>query len=403
MEKRDTTSLLAGGRSTMSPSYSPQSVVLDHGKGMRVWDREGKEYLDFLGGIAVLSLGHAHPAMVAALTDQISKLTHISNIYFSEPQILLQEELVRRTFADRVFFCNSGAEANEAAIKLARRHARIVQRSPKFELITLEGSFHGRTYGAVSATAQPKYHEGFEPMVPGFSYAKFNDLASVEARWTAHTAAVMVEPVQGEGGVRVASRPFMQGLRRLCDERGALLIVDEVQSGIGRTGRFLATEHYGIEPDIVTLAKGLGGGVPIGATLATESVAAAFTKGSHGTTFGGNPLAARAALTVLETVDREGLTENAARVGAYFLGRMRALARTQPRIREVRGLGLMVGVEVNGTADDATALMVKGVQNGLLFNTAGGNTLRFVPPLVATEADVDLAVAVLGVLFAMPA
>lgn len=403
MEKRETTSLLAGGRSTMSPSYSPQSVVLDHGKGMRVWDREGKEYLDFLGGIAVLSLGHAHPAMVAALTDQISKLTHISNIYFSEPQILLQEELVRRTFADRVFFCNSGAEANEAAIKLARRHARIVQRSPKFELITLEGSFHGRTYGAVSATAQPKYHEGFEPMVPGFSYAKFNDLASVEACWTAHTAAVMVEPVQGEGGVRVASRPFMQGLRRLCDERGALLIVDEVQSGIGRTGRFLATEHYGIEPDIVTLAKGLGGGVPIGATLATESVAAAFTKGSHGTTFGGNPLAARAALTVLETVDREGLTENAARVGAYFLGRMRALARTQPRIREVRGLGLMVGVEVNGTADDAAALMAKGVQHGLLFNTAGGNTLRFVPPLVATEADVDLAVAVLAALFAMPA
>jgi acetylornithine/N-succinyldiaminopimelate aminotransferase len=240
-------------------------------------------------------------------------------------------------------------------------------------------------------------------MVPGFSYAKFNDLASVEARWTAHTAAVMVEPVQGEGGVRVASRTFMQGLRRLCDERGALLIVDEVQSGIGRTGRFLATEHYGIEPDIVTLAKGLGGGVPIGATLAKESVAAAFTKGSHGTTFGGNPLAARAALTVLETLDREALTGNAARVGAYFLGRMRALARTQPRIREVRGLGLMVGVEVNGTADEATALMVKGVQNGLLFNTAGGNTLRFVPPLVATEADVDLAVAVLGVLFAMPA
>jgi predicted acetylornithine/succinylornithine family transaminase len=388
--------LIAAGNRTMSLSYSPQPVIMERGSGMWLWDGDGRRYLDFLGGIAVASLGHSHPKVVAAIQAQAEKVLHVSNVFFTEPQIRLQAELVRRTFADRVFLCNSGAEAIEAAIKLARRFQRVVRGTPRFEVITFEGSFHGRTYGALSATAQPKYHHGFEPMVPGFVYAKYNDLEDVRARLGPHTAAVMVEVVQGEGGVRPGTVSFLQGLRQLCDESGVLLVVDEIQTGVGRTGTFLAHEQFGIRPDIATLAKGLAGGVPVGAMLATEEVAAGFGKGSHATTFGGNPLAAAAALAVLEVLDGEHLMASAREVGDYFRQSAEALRSRCGRVKEVRGLGLMNGIELHGTPDEALAAMSSLRDAGLLCNIAGGTTLRFVPPLIASAGDVDTAFGMLA-------
>ncbi|NCY15948.1 MAG: acetylornithine transaminase [Actinobacteria bacterium] len=375
----------------MSPSYSPQSVVLDHGKGMRVWDREGKEYLDFLGGIAVLSLGHAHPAMVAALTDQISKLTHISNIYFSEPQILLQEELVRRTFADRVFFCNSGAEANEAAIKLARRHARIVQRSPKFELITLEGSFHGRTLGALAATGQPAKWEGFQPLPEGFRHVVWNDLEAIEAAIDPTVAAIMLEPIQGEGGVNPATAAYFEGVRRLCDEHGLLFIVDEIQTGLGRTGEWFGFQHFGIEPDVVMMAKALGNGMPIGACWARREVAAAFRAGDHGTTYGGQPLAASAARATLAIMERENAPQLAEHAGSH----LRAALSSLPAVTEVRGLGLLLAAQL-AEGLDARAVVADALAAGLVLNAVSPSSIRFAPPLVVAAAEIDEAVAILA-------
>ena len=394
-ELRATEELVQIGRNTMSTSYDPQPIVMERGEGVRVGDRDGRQYLDFLSGIAVCGLGHGHPALTAALKAQLERgLLHISNGFFSEPQVRLQERLTQISFADRVFFSNSGAEANESAIKLARRYQRVVKGTARFEIITFDGSFHGRTYAALTATAQPKYHAGFEPMVPGFVYAKYNDLGSVEALVGPHTAAIMLEVVQGEGGVRPADKSFIQGLRALCDREGILLIIDEVQTGIARTGRWFAYEHFDITPDIMTLAKGLGGGVPVGAMLATAEVFQGFEKGSHATTFGGNPLVTTAGITILDTIEREGLMERVGVLSSYLRARLEGLGEVSEAVLGVRGLGLLLGVALDESKVSAASLVSACRQRGLLTNVAGGNVLRLVPPFVISEQDIDEAVAI---------
>lgn len=391
--KSTTAALVAAGQQTISKNYAPKPVVMARGEGMWVEDVDGNRYLDFLAGIAVDTLGHAHPALVAALQDQVGKLLHVSNAYFTEPQVRLQQHLVDRCFADRVYFCNSGAEANEAAIKLARRYQRVVAGTPRFEVITFDRSFHGRTYGAISATAQPKYHAGFEPMVPGFVTATYGDLESVRAVMGAHTAAVLIEPVQGEGGIRAAEATFLQALRALCDAEGVLLIFDEVQCGVGRTGDWFGHQFAGVEPDIMALAKGIGGGVPLGAMVSTERVAAGFERGSHATTYGGNPLATRAGVVVFETILADGLLDRVSDVGAYFRAEAQGLAGRFSQVQEVRGRGQMNGVVLDVDAAKAGEVVGAAFERGLLINTAGGNVLRFVPPLICDRGDVDEALS----------
>lgn len=385
-----TSELTSIGDAHNSTSYSTGLPILVRGEGARVWDHDGNEYLDFVAGIAVNALGHNHPKLVAAIAEQASRLIHVSNMYYTEPQIQLLAQLTSRSFADRAFLCNSGAEANEAAIKLARRYQHVVRSDAnRSNFVTMKHSFHGRTLAAVTATGQPKYHKGFEPMVPGFAYADFNAIESVRALVDAKTAAVIVEPVQGEGGVRPADRAFLRDLREVCDAAGALLIFDEVQTGVGRTGRLFAYETYGVVPDIMTLAKGLGGGVPIGACLATEEVFKGFEKGSHASTFGGNPLACAAACVVLAEVTSEGLLANVVEQGSALRDGLERLVAAHAELVEVRGMGLMIGVEcAAGTAAD---LVTACRDNGLLVNLAGPDTVRFVPPLVISSQDVVTA------------
>jgi acetylornithine/N-succinyldiaminopimelate aminotransferase len=381
-----------GGR-YIAPTYARFPIALVRGAGARVWDADGKEYLDFVAGIAVDALGHGHPKVTAALQAQIQTLLHVSNLYHIEPQIELAKLLCKSSFAQRAFFCNSGAEANEAAIKLARKYAKDHLSTDRYEIICMRDSFHGRTLAAVTATGQEKYHHGFEPLVPGFKHVPFNDLKAVERALDSRTCAVLVEPIQGEGGVRVPDPGYLPGLRRLCDGAGALLVLDEVQVGMGRTGTLFAYQQSQIEPDIMTLAKALANGVPIGAMLAREAVAASFTPGTHAATFGGNPLATAAAVAVVTTMLEERIPEHAARLGTYFMGRLEALKATHPRIREVRGRGLLIGLEIDGNARD----VVRGcMDRGLLVLTAGDSVVRFTPPLIITESDVDRAVAILA-------
>ena len=395
MKEKSSEELLEVGERTNSPSYAPAHFILDRGEGVWLWDREGNKYLDFVAGIAVNCLGYAHPRIVEAIKRQSERLLHVSNMFFTAEQVHLMELLTERSFADRVFLCNSGAEANEAAIKIARRYQRVVaEREDRYEIITMRKSFHGRTYGALSATAQPKYHKGFEPMLPGFVYADYNDLESVAAQVTDRTAAIMLEPVQGEGGVRPGELSFLQGVRELCDEHGLLLLFDEVQAGMARTGSLFAYQGYGVVPDVLSLAKGLGGGVPIGATLASERVYQAWTRGSHATTFGGNPLVSAVAATVIEVIEEENLCEHATAMGERLQDGLRALAKDYPVISDVRGRGLMVGAEVG--AEAAGPLVQAAREQGLLINSAGGHTLRFVPPLIVSEAHVDEALERLG-------
>jgi len=362
------------------------------GKGAVMWDAEGNEYLDFVGGIAVNSLGHCHPAVVDAVTRQVQKMLHCSNLYYIEAQALLARLLAENSAMDRAFFCNSGAEANEAAIKLVRKYAKKKYGREKVEIVTTLNSFHGRTLATITATGQPKYQEGFEPLPGGFKYVPFNDLDALEQAVGPATCAVMLEPVQGEGGVYPASRYYLEGAQMLCREHGALLIFDEVQTGIGRTGRFLACQHYGVEPDILTLAKALGGGLPIGAMLAAKEAATTFRPGDHASTFGGNPLACAAALAVVEEMLSHGVVENAASVGAYLYDRLNRLAGKYDYVREVRGLGLLLGMELAVAGGD----IVKGcLEQGLLINCVNNRVLRFIPPLIISRSDVDRAVEIL--------
>ncbi len=372
-------------------TYKRAPVAFASGGGVWLIDVEGRPYLDFIAGIAVCALGHNHPVLTASIQAQAARLLHVSNLYLIPEQARLGQWLVEHSALDRAFFCNSGAEANEAAIKLARKywHAKGDQR---FEIIVANQSFHGRTLATLAATAQPKYQKGFDPLPAGFTPVPFDDIDALQQAVRRQTAAVMLEVVQGEGGYRFPSPAYLPSVRRVCDEGGLLLILDEVQTGIGRTGRWFAYEHYGITPDIMTLAKGLGGGVPVGAMLATEAVSSAFQPGDHGATFGGNPLACVAALAVVETLEDEGLPARAAEVGAYFVDQLRALARRHSVITEVRGLGLLVAVDLSMEAAGAVTACR---ERGLLINAVQPKTLRFAPPLIVTNAEVDQAVTIL--------
>jgi len=377
-------------------TYARSPIALVRGDGCRVWDADGKAYLDFVAGIAVCALGHRHPRLTRVIAAQADRLLHVSNLYHIEPQARLAELLCRHSFADRAFFCNSGAEANEAALKLARKYAKERFSSDRTDVITMRGSFHGRTLATVTATAQEKYHKGFEPLVPGFRYVPFNDLRAAELAVDARTAAILVEPIQGEGGVQVAADGYLAGLRKLCDERGLLLIFDEVQTGLGRTGTLFAYQQAGVAPDILTLAKALAGGIPIGAMLAREEVMAAFSPGSHAATFGGNPFASAVALETLNTILEENLPGRAAHLGARILERLRALQARLPVIKTLRGRGLLIGIEV---AADTKAIVATCMERGLLILTAGDTVLRLVPPLILSEAEADEGLAILeGVL-----
>jgi len=374
-------------------TYARLPLSLVRGRGCYVYDAEGREYLDCVAGIAVNALGHAHPDLVTAIEKQGRQLVHTSNLYYSEPQVQLARRLVDLSFGDKVFFGNSGAEANEAALKLARKYATEKFGPERYQIITMKNSFHGRTLATLTATGQEKVHKGFAPLPVGFSYAEFNNIASVESRITEQTAAILIEPVQGEGGVTVASRTFMERLRALCTEHQILLIFDEIQTGIGRTGTMFAYQHFGIEPDIMTLAKGLGGGVPISACLATDDIARAFVPGSHGTTFGGNPLACAAALAVLRTLTEGGLLEKCRVVGAYLAKGLQELASRIPLISDVRGLGLLQGIELS---IDGKPIVQDCQARKVLINCTMDRVLRFVPPLVITQSDLDRLLSVLS-------
>jgi len=387
-----TQELIAASNKYLANTYARFPMVLVRGRGVRLWDSDGKEYLDCVGGIAVDALGHCHPKMVEAIRAQAETLIHVSNLYHIEPQIRLAQLLCEQSFADRAFFCNSGAEANEAAIKLARKYAKDHWSSDRVEIITMHHAFHGRTLATVTATGNAKYQHGFEPLMPGFKHVPYNNLQAVERAIDSRTCAVLVEPVQGEGGVNVPGDDYLPGLRRLCDEAGILLILDEVQSGMGRTGKLFAYQHWGVEPDILTLAKALAGGVPMGAMLAREAVAASFVPGTHASTFGGTPFVSAVALAVVTTMLADDLPGNATRVGKYFLDRLHGLQGAHPMVKAVRGKGLILGMEVTVPARGIVAACM---ERGLLVLTAGDNVVRFVPPLVLTEADVDQAVIIL--------
>lgn len=369
-------------------TYSRLPVVLRKGRGVKVWGVNGKEYLDFVAGIAVNVLGHCHPKVVVAIQKQAQRLIHISNLYYNEPQIKLARLLVENSFADKVFFCNSGAEANEGAIKLARKYAKENLKEERYEIITALNSFHGRTLATLTATGQEKFQKGFEPLVPGFKYVEFNNIKDLESAINERTCAVMLEPIQGEGGIRIPSREYLKEARDICDSHGILLILDEVQTGMGRTGRLFAYEHFGIKPDIMTLAKGLGNGVPIGAVLATDRVASSFKPGSHASTFGGNPLCSAAAIATIETILEDGfILDHCRRMGEYLLnGLMELKEEYSSFIIDVRGIGLMIGMEMSL---DCSEIVKDCLERGLIINCTAGNVLRFTPPLIIQKRDID--------------
>lgn len=362
-------------------------VCFTHGQGMTLFGTDGRAYTDLLGGIAVSALGHAHPRLVQAITEQAGKFIHCSNLYYIEPQARLAKLLVENSCADRVFFSNSGAEANEGAIKLARLYFRKKGQPDRFEIITLEQSFHGRTLATIAATGQEKYRQPWTPLMPKFKSVPMNDLPALESAITENTCAIMLEPVQGESGVHPVDATYMRQVRDLCDKTGTLLILDEIQTGMGRTGKLFAYEHHGVEPDIFTLAKALGGGVPIGAVLAKEAVASAFEPGDHGSTFGGNPLACAAGLASVTAILEESLVQNSARMGAYLLAELKKIATRKPVLKESRGLGLMVGIQL--AIPIAKELNRSLLAAGYLLGTVGEDVLRLLPPLIISQADID--------------
>jgi acetylornithine/N-succinyldiaminopimelate aminotransferase len=373
-------------------TYGRAPIMLVSGSGCRVSDSEGREYLDFIGGLAACPLGHGHPKLADAIASQAKKLIHVSNLFHIEPQIHLAKALVESTFADKVFFCNSGAEANEGAIKLARKFFHDRGEHHRYHIITMENSFHGRTLATLAATGQTKYRKGFEPDTPGFSHTPFGDIKSLRDAVDSRTAAIIIEPIQGEGGVRMPSADFLPAVRQLCDDAGCLMILDEVQTGMGRTGKLFAHEHYGIAPDIMTVAKGLAGGVPMGAVLAVEQVASAMTPGTHATTFGGNPLAAAAGLAVLGEILSDGFLDAVAAKGQYLRSRLEELARRRSVIKEVRGLGLMQAIDLTIPG----AEIVAGLrERGLLVNCTSETVLRFLPPLIVTTEEIDEMISIL--------
>ena len=376
----------------MAPNYNPAAVIPVRGKGSRVWDQDNTEYIDLAGGIAVSALGHCHPAMVNALQAQSEQLWHLSNVMTNEPAIRLAQKLVASTFADRVYFCNSGAEANEAAFKLARRYANDHFGADKHEIISFKQAFHGRTLFTVSVGGQPKYTEGFGPVPGGLHHVPFNDLGALKAAISDRTCAVVMEPMQGEGGIVPATAEFIQGVRALCDAHNALLIFDEVQTGMGRTGHLYAYQAFGVAPDILTSAKGLGGGFPIGAMLATEQVAASLVVGTHGSTYGGNPLACAVAEAVIDQVNTPTLLAGVMTRNQKMRDALEALAAETGAFREIRGMGLLLGAEVSEAyAGQARAFLTAALEAGVMVLVAGPNVVRFAPALNIPEADLDQA------------
>lgn len=377
-------------------TYGRYPIVPVRGEGCRLWDADGKEYLDFLAGVAVNNLGHCHPRVVKAIQDQAATMIHCSNYYQIPQQIELAELLCKHSFADRAFFCNSGAEANEAAIKLARKFSRDTYGPERFEIITAADSFHGRTMATVSATGQEKVQRFFDPLLHGFKHVPFNDAAAIEAAITPTTCAVMLEPIQGEGGINVPDHDYLAKVRELCDRNKLILILDEVQTGIGRTGKLFAHEHFGITPDIMTLAKALAGGAPIGTMLAREEIAAAFVPGTHGSTFGGNPLMAAAAIATLRAILEDGLLNRCEEIGEYLQGELTALGKKYSFVKDVRGIGLMIGMGLTIPAGD---IVKAGHKRGLLLNVTHDTVLRFVPPLIVTKQEINRMIEILDELF----
>ncbi|MFW6023053.1 MAG: aspartate aminotransferase family protein [Halanaerobiaceae bacterium] len=372
-------------------------LVADHGKGIKLYDKDGKEYYDFLAGIGVNALGYGHEKFNNALKDQIDKLIHCSNLYYIEPQSYLEKKLAENSCCDKMFFANSGSEANEGAIKLSRKYFKLKDED-KYEVITADKSFHGRTLTTVTATGQDKYKKPFTPLPPGFKHVPFNDLEAMKEAVNDKTAAIMLEPIQGEGGIYPADKEYLEGIRKLCDEKDILLIFDEIQCGMGRSGSLFAYQEYGVEPDILTLAKALGGGVPIGAFLAKTEVADAFEAGDHGTTFGGNPLATRAASVVLDIMLENGFLELVKEKGQYFKSKLEGLIEKYDNVIETRGMGLMLALQLSDELS-AKDITMKLFEKGFLINAVKEHTLRFLPPLVIEHDDIDRLIEALDEIF----
>ena len=381
------------------PVFNRYKIVLDKGEGVYLYDMTGKKYIDFLAGIAVNVLGYNYKPLVNAISEQSAKVIHVSNLYYTKPQANAAEKLVKLSGLDRAFFANSGAEANEGAIKIARKFAKNISQD-KTQIITAWESFHGRTLATLTATGQPKYHKGFEPLPGGFDYVHYNDIDELADKISDKTCAVMLETIQGEGGVYPPINNYLLKVRELCDKYNALLILDEIQAGIGRSGKFFAYEKYNIKPDIVTLAKGLAGGVPIGAFICTEKVANAFHAGDHGTTFGGNPLACAAANVVLDTVPSEKFLSHIEQVGNYFKDKLIALQKKYPdQISEVRGEGLILGAELSNSKKSGVEIVNECMERGAIINCTAGKVLRFIPPLIITNEHVDEVINILDGIF----
>ena len=381
-----TADLIKRADQVMATTYQRFPVVLIKGAGSKLWDSDGRSYTDFVAGIAVCNLGHAHPRICETLTRQAQTLLHVSNLYYTRPQIELASWLVENSFADRVFFGNSGAEANEAAIKLARKYFKERGEDSRFRIITMERSFHGRTLATLSATGQEKIKKGFEPVLAGFDFVPFNDVEALRSQIGPSTCAVMLEPIQGEGGVRCPDENYLKTVRKICDESGTLLIFDEIQTGMGRTGKLFAYQHFGVEPDIMTLAKALANGLPIGAMLAKEKIAAAFGIGSHASTFGGTPIVTAVALEVCKMLVEDKVIENGRAAGVYFKEKLNELKAHHPIIEDVRGLGLLLGMKLK---IDGRPLVNQCMENGFLINCIQEKILRFIPPLIISTAEID--------------
>jgi acetylornithine aminotransferase len=389
--------LMTESQAHICQTYNRFSLVLSRGKGCYVWDQQGREYLDFVAGIAVCNLGHCPPELTRVLCDQAQQLVHVSNLYYTEPQVRLAKALTSSCFADKVFFCNSGAEANEAAIKLARKYSRERYGSGRYGIITMKNSFHGRTLATLSATGQQKVQDGFEPLVDGFRYADFDRLESVAEAIDESICAVLVEPIQGEGGVRVPEPKYLAGLRELCSENDLLLIYDEIQVGMGRTGMLFSHQHEEVAPDIMTLAKALANGMPIGAMLTTDEVGVAFSPGSHASTFGGTPLVTAVAYEALRKINRGSFLERVRRLGEYCREQLSAIQEKYAFIREVRGRGLINGMELEFPGSE---IVLQCQDRGILINCTAEKVLRFLPPLVVTSEEVDRLVETLDTVFA---
>jgi acetylornithine/N-succinyldiaminopimelate aminotransferase len=383
---------IAQANEVIAKTYKRFPLVLTRGSGSTLWDEDGRRYTDFVAGIAVCNLGHAHPKIADALAAQARTLWHVSNLFYTVPQKDLAAWLTAHSFADRVFFCNSGAEANEAAIKLTRKYFKDSGQAQRFRIISMEQSFHGRTMATLSATGQEKIKHGFDPLLDGFDFAPFDDIAALRAKIGPATCAVMLEPIQGEGGVRCPSPEFLKQVRALCDEAGLLLIFDEIQTGMGRTGTLFAYEQFGVVPDIMTLAKALANGLPMGAMLAREPVAAAFGPGAHASTFGGTPIVSAAALEVCRVLEAEGVLDHCRRVSAHFRSRLEWLKSRHPIVADVRGMGLLLGIRLNVEGEP---FVLKCMEKGFLINCVQGSILRFVPPLVITVEEIDALITCL--------